>query len=214
MKIIIVGCGRMGRDVSLTLIRDGHQVTVIDSDPDAFKLLGTQFPGNTIAGIGFDRDVLLKAGIERADGLAAVTSSDNANIVTAQVASRMYRIPRVVARLDEPRRAEVFRKLGIQTIPPWHVSQIIELLTQPGPEIGYKLGSGDVLLVEIEIGPAQAGRTVQQISEPAAITVIAITRDGLTFMPDAQTPLLAGDRVHLAAQRSTESRLAALRDGR
>ncbi len=116
MRIIIIGCGRMGAGLARTLTLRGLTVTVVDSDQAAFERLGPAFSGQTIAGVGFDREVLLKAGIARADGLAAVTSSDDANVVAARLGRQIFRVPRVVARLYDPRKAEIYRRLGIQTI--------------------------------------------------------------------------------------------------
>src|SRR4030042_1184683 len=108
MRIIIIGCGRMGSGLAQTLSLRGHAVTVVDRDPQAFERLGPAFKGKTLTGIGFDRDVLLRAGIERADGLAAVTFSDEANVVAARLASNIFHVPRVVARLYDPRKAEIY----------------------------------------------------------------------------------------------------------
>jgi len=216
MKIIVVGCGRIGCDLSLNLIHAGHQVTVVDSDPEAFEKLGPRFPGNTVVGIGFDRDVLLRAGIERAEGLAAVTSSDNANIVTARIARQIYRVPQVVARLYEARRADVYRKLGLQTISctTWGVGRITEMLTHPRLDTVFEMGSGEVSLIEIKIGPTLIGRTIQQINISTEITVVSITRGGKAFIPAAPTPFVEGDVAHIAVARSAQAQFEALLEGR
>ena len=216
MRIIVVGCGRVGRDLSLTLAHVGHQITVVGSESEEFESLGPRFPGTTVAGVVFDRDVLLKAGIERADGLAAVTTSDNANVITARIARQIYRVPQVVARLYEPRRAEIYRKLGLQTISSttWGVGRIVQLLTHSRLDSVYEMGSGEVSLIEIEIGPALAGRTVQHINRSTEIMVVAITRGGRSFIPSAQTPFVAGDLVDVAVARSAQSQFEAQLEGR
>jgi trk system potassium uptake protein TrkA len=216
MKIIVAGCGRVGRDLSLTLVQEGHTVTVIDPDPELFRSLGPRFPGNTIAGIVFDRDVLTKAGIERADALAAVTTSDNANVVTARIAKLIYHVPQVVTRLYEPSRANIYRKLGLQTISSttWGVGRIIQLLTHSRLDSVYELGSGEVSLLEFEVGPSLDGRTVQQIDVTTEIKVVSITRSGRAFIPSAPTPFITGDLVHVAVARSAQARFEALLEGR
>ena len=118
MKSIIIGCGRVGAGLAQSLCQRSQSVTVVDQDATAFERLGTGFTGQTIVGTGFDRDVRLHAGIERADGLAAVTGRDETNVVLARLARQMFRVPRVIARLHDPRHAEVYRRLGIQTMTP------------------------------------------------------------------------------------------------
>lgn len=116
MKVIIMGCGRVGEQLARLLVDEGHQVVVIDYDERALARLGPNFKGQRINGVGFDRDVLMKAGIEQADAFAAASSSDNANIVAARIAHNIFHVPRVVARLFDPQRAEIYRRLGMLTI--------------------------------------------------------------------------------------------------
>ncbi len=215
MKIIVIGCGRVGRDLSLALVQHGHQVTVVSEDPVAFEQLGPRFPGHMIAGVVFDRDVLLRAGVERADGLAAVTTSDNANIVTARIAKQIFRVPQVVARLYEPSRADVYRKLGLQTISSttWGVGRIIQLLTHSRLDSVYEMGSGEVALVEIEIGPSLAGRVVQDLNISTEIKVVAITRGGKAFIPSSSAPFELGDLLHVAVLRSAMEHFEVLTQG-
>lgn len=215
MKIIVVGCGRVGRDLSLNLVREGHNVTVVDSDPSSFEKLGARFPGTMIAGIPFDRDVLLKAGIERADGLAAVTTSDNVNIVTARIAKNIYRVPQVVARLYEPSRANVYRKLGLQTISSttWAVGRIIELLVHSRLDTVLEMGSGEVSILEIEIGPSLAGRTVQDMNVSTEIEVVSITRSGKAFIPSSGARFELGDLVHVVVTPEAQGKLETLLEG-
>ena len=118
MKIIIIGCGRWGAGLARSLSQAGHTVTAVDKDSAAFERLGPAYKGQTVVGLGSDRDVLIKAGIERADGLAAVTAGDETNIVVARMAKTVFRVPKVVARLYDPGKAEVYRRLGLQTIAP------------------------------------------------------------------------------------------------
>ena len=118
MKIIIVGCGRVGAGLTRALSLRGHTITVVDKDGTAFKRLGSLYKGETIIGTGIDRDVLMKAGIEKADGLASVTASDETNVIVARIAKEVFHVPRVVARVYDPQKAEIYRRLGLQVISP------------------------------------------------------------------------------------------------
>lgn len=212
MKIMIIGCGRMGAGLAQTLNLRGHGVTVVDKDPIAFERLGPAFKGQTVVGVGFDRDVLLRAGIERADGLAAVMSSDEANAVAARLASQVFRVPRVVARLYDPHKAEIYRRLGLQTISPitWGVHQIADLLCYSPLDTVLSLGSGEVDLMEAEIPPLLVGRTVNELTVPDEIQVVAINRGGKTFLPTLGTVFQEGDMLYLAVLAASTDRLKAL----
>jgi len=209
MKIIIIGCGRMGAGLTQVLNLQGHTVTVVDKDPAAFARLGPQFRGETVLGVGFDRDVLLTAGIERADGLAAVTASDEANVIAARLASLVFRVPRVVARLYDPAKAEIYRRLGLQTIAPvtWGVHRIADLLSYSPLHTAVSLGNGAVDIVEIEAPALLIGRTVQDLNIPGDVQVIAITRGGQTLMPGPGTAFEAGDVLHLAVTELSAERV-------
>lgn len=212
MKIIIIGCGRLGAGLAETLSQRGIGVTVVDREPAAFERLGASFRGETVTGGGFDREVLVKAGIERADGLAAVTSSDEVNVVAARLARQLFRIPRVVARLYEPRKAEVYRRLGLQTIShvTWGISRITEILCYSKLETIKSLGSGEVDIVEAEIPHLLVGRTVNDMTVPGEIHAVAITRRGSTFLPTLGTEFHEGDLVHVALLASSADRLKAI----
>jgi trk system potassium uptake protein TrkA len=209
MKIIIIGCGRMGAGLTQVLTLRGHTVTAVDKDPAAFARLGPNFKGKTVLGIGFDRDVLVEAGIERADGLAMVTASDEANVVAARLASQVFRVPRVVARLYDPGKAEIYRRLGLQTIAPvtWGIHRIADLLSYSPLGTFASLGSGDVDIVEVEVQPSLAGRTVRDLNIPSEVQVVAISRGGKTFIPMQGTVFQDGDLLHLAVLDTSVDRL-------
>jgi trk system potassium uptake protein TrkA len=114
MKVIIIGCGRVGEQLARLLVEGDHQVAIIDYDSNALARLGPNFKGQRITGVGFDRDILIKAGIEQADAFAAASSSDNVNIIAARIAHNIFHVPRVVARLFDPKRAEIYRRLGMR----------------------------------------------------------------------------------------------------
>jgi trk system potassium uptake protein TrkA len=212
MRIIIVGCGRVGSGVATVLAQRRHEVAVIDSDPAAFARLGPAFPGLTIEGVGFDRDALRRAHIERADGLAAVTGSDEANVVIARGAREAFAVPRVVARVYDPRKARIYHRLGVPTITPvtWGIHRIADLLQYSWLDVVYTLGSGEVDLVEIEIPALLIGRTVNEVTVSGEIHVTAISRGSRTFLPTLGTAFESGDLAHVAVLAASMDRLRAL----
>lgn len=207
MKIIVIGCGQVGAGVAQNLNERGHAVTVIDNNPDAFEQLGPAFKGNTIAGIGFDRDVLLQSGIERADGLAALTASDETNMVAAQLARQVFRVPKVVARVNHPRQGEIYHRLGLQTIAPtiWGINRMVDLLCHSSLDTILSLGNGEVDIVLAEVPPALVGRTVNELTLPGESSVVAVTRNGKAFLPTLGAVFQAGDLVHLATMPASAS---------
>lgn len=212
MKIIVIGCGRMGAGLAQTLSLQDHAVTVVDADPTAFDRLGPSFNGRTVAGNAIDRETLLAAGMERADGLAAVTASDEANVVAARLALQVFHVPRVVARLYDPRKAEIYRRLGLHTITPvtWGIQRMAELLCYSGLDTVASLGSGEVDVVEAEVPPLLAGRTVTELTVAGEAHVVSISRAGKTFLPMPATVFHRGDLVHVAVLASSAGRLRKL----
>jgi trk system potassium uptake protein TrkA len=212
MKIMIIGCGRQGTELAKTLCQNESEITVVDNDPAAFERLGPPFGGQIICGDGLDRDVLVKGGIERADGLAALTASDDTNIVVARLARQVFKVPRVVARVHDPLKAEIYRRLGVQTVTPVALGtrRFAELLTF-SPLVPIKrLGNGEVGIVEMDVPPNLIGRMVNELTIPGEIQVIAITRDGKTFMPTLGAIFQENEVIHLAVTASSMDRLKAL----
>jgi trk system potassium uptake protein len=209
MKIIVIGCGRVGASVAQSLSLNGHEVVVVDRDPAAFDRLPAAFRGEKIVGVGFDREVLRLGGIERADALGAVTGSDEANIVVARIAREVFAVPRVVARLYDPRKADIYQRLGLQTISPtaWGSARIIELLTHSRLNTILTLGGGTVDIVEEELPPLLVGRAVQDVTIPGEVQVVAISRGGQSFLPAPQTIFQQGDLLHVALLTSSAARL-------
>ena len=209
MNVIVMGCGRVGEQLSLLLLEQGHLVTVIDYDPRAFARLGPQFKGRTVTGVGFDRDVLVAAGIEEAGAFAATSSSDNANIISARIARNYFQVPRVVARLYDPRRAEIYQRLGLLTISSttWGAERIRELLTHSDLDPVLTFGSGEVCLLSIEVPHQLGGKMVKHLTVPGEISVTAITRQGHAFIPLGGSEFRNGDTLHLAVLASAVDRM-------
>ena len=201
MKVIIMGCGRVGAEVSRLMSEEGHDVTVVDCDENIRETLGPQFHGQIVIGLGFERDVLIRAGIETADAYA--------NIVAARIARNIFKVPRAVARLYDPRRAEIYRRLGLATISPtaWGAERIRETLTHAELDAQGTFGSGEVSQFTIEATPALIGRTVNSLAVPGEIAVAAITREDKAFLPVLGTEIRSGDLLHFVVLSSSLDRL-------
>jgi len=212
MMIIIVGCGRLGTQLAQTMVLRGHSVTVIDKDPTSFSRLGPIFKGATLVGIAFDRDILVQAGIQQADAFAAVTASDEANVVAARLAKYVFHVPRVVARVYEPRKAEIYRRFGLQTISTISLGaeRLAELISYSDLDTVISLGSSQVDIVDLEIPPHLVGRTVKDLTAPGEVQVVAITRAGKTFLPNPGVAFQVSDLVHLAVLVAAKDRLQSL----
>ena len=212
MKVIIVGCGRVGEQLARLMAEDDHQVSVVDKDPRVRDRLGQSFSGSFYLGIGFDREVLIKAGIQEADALAATTSSDNANIVAARIARHVFRVPKVIARLYDPRRAEIYQRLGLLTINStgWAAERIRELITHSDMDPVLNFGSGEVSLLSIETPPLLIGKPARHLIIPGEISVTAITRQGNAFIPVSGSEFAKGDIIHLAVNAQAVERLQQL----
>jgi trk system potassium uptake protein len=206
MNFLVIGCGRVGSRLAATLARRGDAVTVVDTAAVALDRFGAQHPGTRITGDGCDRDVLARAGIDRADGLAAVTGSDEVNAVVARLAATLFGVPRVVARLYDPAKAEIYRRLGVQTIAPitWGAERLAELLTHAELAPIASLGSGQVELVDAMVPALLHGRPAAELTIAGETQVVALTRHGVTSLVASQATLLeAGDVAHLAVTATT-----------
>ena len=212
MNIIIMGCGRVGSQVSQLLVKQGHAVTVIDHDANALAKLGREFKGRVVQGLGFDRNVLIEAGVETAEGFVAASSSDNANIVAARIARNIFRVPRVVARLYDPVRAEVYHRLGLTTISStlWGAERIVEVVTHSDLDVLQVFGDGGTTMVRVEVPSRLNGYRVAQMNIPGEVLVTAITRDDQTFIPVSGTEFQEGDIMYLAVIPSAMIRLEEL----
>jgi trk/ktr system potassium uptake protein len=212
MNIIIMGCGRVGSQVSQLLVQQGHMVTVIDHDANALARLGRDFKGRVVEGLGFDRNVLIEAGVESAEGFVAASASDNANIVAARIARNIFRVPRVVARLYDPVRAEVYQRLGLTTISStqWGAERIVEVVTHNDLDVVDIFRDGGTMMVRVEVPSRLNGYRVAQMNIPGELLVSAITRDDQTFIPVTGTEFREGDVMYLAVIPSAMVRLEEL----
>lgn len=212
MKVIIVGCGKLGSGLALNLIRKGHRVTVIDNNPEAFALLGKDFKGETIVGIGFDRDILEKAQIRLIDAIVSCSKSDEANALIGRIARNIYRVPHVISRLYDPRKAEIYRSLGIQTISTttWGVQRATEMLSYDQFDSVLSIGDSSVEVIRIETPALLIGRTVNELTVLGEIRVIAISRANKTFLPTMGTILQKHDVIFIAVLDASKKRLKSL----
>jgi trk system potassium uptake protein TrkA len=194
-----MGCGRVGSTLAHRLLEMGHSVAVIDQSADAFRRLGEEFAGQTVTGVGFDRDTLVEAGIERAEAFAAVSSGDNSNIISARVARETFGVHNVVARIYDPRRAEVYQRLGIPTVATvrWTADQMLRRLLPMGAEPEWRDPSGGVLLAEIHMDGSWVGRKLVELEDAAGVRVGAITRMGEARIPDRSFVIQEGDLAHV-----------------
>jgi trk system potassium uptake protein TrkA len=212
MKIMIIGCGRQGAELAKTLSLNGCEVTVVDNDQTAFERLGSSFGGRVILGNGIDHDVLVQGGIEESDGIAAVTASDEINIVAARLARQVFKVPRVVARVHDPLKAEIYQRLGLMTVTPVMLGtqRFRELLTFSPLSPIKRLGNGEVSIIEIEVPPGLVGRTVNELTVPGEIQVTAITRSNKTNIPMSGAVFKEKDIIHMAVESSSTNHLKAL----
>lgn len=207
VHVVIVGCGRVGSTLGRELVSAGHTVAVIDRKAEAFSRLGESFTGQKIMGIGFDRDVLIEAGIQKAGALAAVTNGDNSNILIARVAREEFGIERVVARIYDPKRAEIYERLGIATVATvkWTSERILRRILPDLPAVEWTDPSAKVVLVERELPKALVGTRVVSL-DSAIARVVAIRRLGAAIIPTADTVVQEGDVAYVAAEiKSLES---------
>jgi trk system potassium uptake protein TrkA len=187
-------------------------VTLVDRDREAADGLDPSLRGRTFVGSGFDRDVLERAGIGQADGLAAMTSSDESNVILARLARVVFHVPKVVARLRDPRREDLYRRFGIQVAAPitWVANRLADLLSYSELDAVASLGHGQVEIVQFDASALLEGRTAGDIAIPGEAQVVAMSRSGLTFIPSPETVFQRGDTVHIAVSTASSKRLRAM----
>lgn len=202
MHVVVVGCGRVGSELAGNLGQAGHSVAVIDKRADAFRRLPPGFAGTTVLGFGFDRDDLADAGIDRAGALAAVTSGDNTNILSARIARETFGIERVVARIYDPRRATIYQRLGIATVATvsWTTDQVLRRLLPDEERSEWIDPTGKVALVEHAIESAWVGKKLAGLNEPGCHWLTAITRLGAARVVTPDLVGQEGDVLHVITQ--------------
>jgi len=203
VRVIIMGCGRVGTLLTLELSKAGHEVTVIDKNPSAFARLPPGFEARTLVGLGFDRDILQEAGIKEADAFLAVSSGDNSNILAARVAREHYHVPKVIARIYDPMRADIYERLNIPTVSTtrWGVKQMMLMLSHTREEIKEALAAGDLLRMRIEIPAHLVGRPVSSLEVAGTILVAGVDRGGTGFIPIASSTFQEGDFAAVIVQK-------------
>ncbi|WP_225829938.1 TrkA family potassium uptake protein [Streptomyces sp. NK08204] len=214
MRVIIVGCGRVGATLAAQLVTEGHDVRLVDRRPVARRLLPPGFPGDFLVGNGFSRSVLEAAGIVHADAFVAVTSGDNSNIVSARTAKETYRVPIVLARIHDPRRTDIYQELGIPAVSSvrWAVNRIHQMLLHRHltPELVF--GNGETLLVRSRLPAYLSGRQLAEFDVDGEIRVVEITRAGRSLLPAHGLPAEPGDLVTFAVAATALGRLRGFLD--
>lgn len=203
MHVVIGGCGRLGSELTVNLARQGHTIAIIDKSGDVFERLPPGFEGQTLVGMIFDQETLEAAGIRQAGAFLAVTNGDNSNVVSARIAREHYNVERVVARINDPRRAQIYQRLGIRTVATttWAASEIFDQLFAGDERAEHALGNGNIVLLRYEIPPHLAGSKVTSLDDDEHARVIAVDRLGSTTMPMPGATFQAGDVAHVLVER-------------
>lgn len=212
MHVIVVGCGRVGSGLAVSLTEQGHDVAIVDRSQRAFRRLPDEWQGRRIVGSGFDRDDLERAGAVGAEALAAVTNGDNTNILTVRIARETYLIPRVVARIYDPRRAEIYQRLGIPTVATvtWTIDQVRRRLVRGAGISEWSDASGQLTLVERALPEQWAGWRLAEIEVPGLIGLVAVTRAGVPRLDARELVGQEGDTLQLAVMASATGDLEQL----
>jgi len=203
MHVVIGGYGRVGRYLASMLEARGHTVAVIDRNEKAFAGAGSDIRGRRISGEVFDRDTLVKAGIERADAYAAVTSGDNSNIVSARIARERFDVPCVVARIYDPRRALIYERFGIPTISSvnWSSGMLLATILEPAVKTVNVVGGGEVLVIAADASTHLSGKRITEVDYPGKFHIVALVRDGIAMLPEPRTELAKGDSLRITVTR-------------
>ncbi|HEX2701392.1 MAG TPA: TrkA family potassium uptake protein [Acidimicrobiales bacterium] len=204
MHVVVVGCGRVGSELARNLDQAGHSVAVIDKDRRAFqRYLPDDWGGKAVVGFGFDRDHLEQAGVRDAEALAAATGGDNSNILTARIARETYQIPSVVARIQDPRRAVIYERLGIPTVAQvqWTTDQVQRRLFPSESVVEWSDASGGISLLERMLPDGWAGQRLSRVGRGGAFRVAAVTRAGLAQMVGPNLVGQEGDVLHILVAR-------------
>lgn len=211
MYVVIMGCGRVGASLAAGLERLGHEVAVIDKDPLAFRRLSSGFTGRQVVGLGFHREVLMAAGVAKAQAFAAVSSGDNSNIISARVARETFGVTHVVARIYDAKRAAVYERLGIPTVAtvPWSTDRLLRMILPDGVASAWREPTGTVAILPLPIHEAWVGRPVRDLESATGSRVAFIVRFGTGVLPTPETAVQAEDTVYVAVVSGTVSDVTA-----
>jgi trk system potassium uptake protein TrkA len=214
MHVVIGGYGRVGRYLAHMLESSGHTVAVVDRSGLVFAEFGEEIQGRKLTGEVFDRATLIKAGIERADAYAAVTSGDNSNIVSARVARERFSVPTVVARIYDPRRAVIHERYGIPTISSvkWASGQLLATILEPDVQTVGVYGSGEVVTISAIVPSRLSGKRIADIDYPGKFHVTALVRDGVAMIPAPRFEVVKSDRLKVTVTRDALVELKQLLD--
>lgn len=206
-----MGCGRVGSSLAMAMQKRGHQVVIIDRNATAFERLPDTFTGETVVGVGFDREVLTRAGIDKADAFAAVSSGDNSNIIAARVARETFNVERVVARIYDARRAEVYERLGIPTVAtvPWTTERFVSALGETSTTTEWRDPSGTIAIAQLELHESWIGVTSVKFQELTGARLAFLSRVGRPILPEAKTVLQQDDIVFAAVRLDDLARVRA-----
>lgn len=196
MNVMIVGCGRVGSQLALLLANEGHNVTIINKNPEAFKRLGSTFNGVTAVGNGFDESLLRELKVDKQDAFVSVTSGDNTNLMASQIAKKIFRVPRVMARVYDPKRADIYKKLGLDVISGTTlVAAMIRDKIIDNRFSGYLVETGELGVIEIVIDEKLKGAAVKEMNMPDEFSVAVIERRKKVILPQPDARLEKGDKV-------------------
>ena len=198
MRYLIVGCGRVGSALAKLLDADGHEVIVVDENPAAFKRLGSKFKGHVVVGTGIDYDILKRAGAQTADGFVAVTDGDNRNIMASLIAQRMFKIQRVVCRIYDPPRGQMYRELGVQTVVPTTVgAKLIRDTLMDAPwDPMHSFDFGKLSSLSAAIDQTNAGKRVGDLEREGLVRIGAVRRGPSVIVACNNTILQEGDEIN------------------
>jgi trk system potassium uptake protein TrkA len=203
VHVVIAGSGRVGSELAGSLERLSHSVAILDKNPKAFERLKSDFKGRRLVGFAFDRTTLEEAGIKDADAFASVTSGDNSNILSARVAKEFYRVPQVVARIYDPRRAQIYQRLGIQTVATvrWTTDQMLRFLLPDEVPVEYTVDNGEVIITTLPAPPGVVGKSALDLDLDGQRRVIAVSRFGVPRVPGKNLTVQDGDILHVSVVR-------------
>jgi trk system potassium uptake protein len=212
MHVIVLGSGRIGSNLAVRLDEDGHTVAIVDREREAFRRLPMRFTGRAVLGSGYDRDVLEQAGIREADAVAAVMYGDNSNIVAARIARETYEVPRVVARIKDPRRAEIYQRLGIPTVAmvTWTTDQVMRRLFVDDVATDWTDASGTLSLIERDLPDSWAGHKLSELNDDDKFQLVAVSRAGAARLATPSLVAQQGDVLHMIVRADAEHELEAL----